>query len=72
MGRTMPKSRKCRPTRYAVVSSKTNNITYGFRCAFCNVPSMRFASVELREERLREHKKVAKKNRRAIAKSSKG
>lgn len=54
-------NRKCRPSTYAVITG-TGAITYGFRCAACGVPSKRYSTPELREERLQEHKKVAKKS----------
>lgn len=61
--------RKCNPSKYNVITSN-GAITYGFRCAFCNVPSKRFSTRELREERLKEHKKDAKKTALRLAKKS--
>lgn len=68
MGR-VPDMRKCSPSRYATVTPN-GAVTYGFRCAFCNVPSLRFSTRALREERLKEHKKSAKKTALRLAKSS--
>lgn len=61
--------RRCLPVRYATITSN-NVVTYGFRCAACNVPSKRYSTRELREQRLTEHKKEAKKKRSRLAKSS--
>lgn len=52
--------KKCKPSRYAVVSG-SGAVTYGYRCARCGVPTKRYATRELRDERLREHREASKK-----------
>lgn len=53
----------CRPSRYAVITGKNNQtITYGFRCAEHGISTRRYPTQELRELRLKEHKKEAKKS----------
>jgi hypothetical protein len=56
----MPKKRKCRPVKYAVINGE--NITYGWRCAFHHIHTKRYSTEELRDKRYEEHKKEAKKN----------
>lgn len=55
------KKRKCKPSKYAVITDK-GAITYGFRCAPCGVHTRRYLTQELRDQRLTEHKKEAKKS----------
>lgn len=51
---------KCRPRRYAVITPK--GITYGFSCSIHKIYTKRYATKELREIRLGEHRKSAKKS----------
>jgi hypothetical protein len=53
-------SKECKPSRYAVISGR--NITYGFRCPKHHILTRRYSTKELREQRLREHQKEAKKS----------
>lgn len=53
--------RRCRPSMYATITA-SGAITYGFRCASCKVPSRRYSTRELRDQRMLEHKKRAKKS----------
>lgn len=48
--------KKCKPTKYAVVTS-SGTVTYGFRCAKHKIYTRRYATQDLRDIRLREHKK---------------
>lgn len=51
----------CKPTTYAVIGNN-QAITYGFRCAKHKIYTKRYSTQALRDQRLREHKKEAKKN----------
>lgn len=48
------KKPKCAPTTYNVVNS-LGAVTYGWRCAFHGIPSKRYATEALRDQRLAEH-----------------
>lgn len=52
---------KCKPSVYAVIGNG-GVITHGFRCAFHKIHTRRYATRELRDQRLKEHKKEAKKS----------
>lgn len=54
-------SKKCNPSTYAVVTPG-GTVTYGFRCAAHQIFTKRYATRELRDQRLREHQKSAKKS----------
>lgn len=56
--------KKCKPSRYAVIAADRVTITYGFRCAFHRIHSRRYSTSELREERMGEHIKLAKKKQK--------
>ena len=53
-------AKKCKPSTYAVITGK-DRITYGFRCAKHKIYSKRYSTQELRDQRLREHRRSAKK-----------
>lgn len=42
-----------RPTTYNVITN--GSVTFGWRCSLCGIPSKRYATEELRDQRLREH-----------------
>jgi hypothetical protein len=44
------------------VITNSGAITYGFRCAYHKIYTRRYSTQELRDIRLKEHKKEAKKN----------
>lgn len=52
----------CKPTRYAVIAANRVDITYGFRCKTHQIASKRYSTAELRDQRMKEHKKSAKKS----------
>lgn len=54
-------AKKCKPSRYARIGFDGESITYGFRCAKHHV-TKRYSTPELREERLQEHRRSAKKS----------
>jgi len=52
--------KKCKPSKYAVITGK-DTITYGFRCAVHKIYTKRYSTQELRDQRLAEHRRSAKK-----------
>lgn len=51
----------CNPSKFAVISANRVDVTYGFRCAKHGV-TKRYSTAELRDERIEEHQKGAKKS----------
>jgi hypothetical protein len=51
---------ECKPSTYNVITGK-DTITYGFRCAVHKIHTRRYATEELRDRRLAEHQRDAKK-----------
>lgn len=54
-------TKKCHPSMYNVITA-SGAITYGFRCAVHNIPSRRYSTEAMRNERLKEHQRDAKKD----------
>jgi hypothetical protein len=52
---------KCRISKYNVVTAR-GDITYGFRCGAHGIFTRRYSTEELMLQRLKEHKKAAKKS----------
>lgn len=58
-------AKKCRPSTYAVING--DKITYGFRCSKHKIYTRRYSTEALRDQRLREHQKDAKKSATRLA-----
>lgn len=52
---------KCKPSKYAVIAANRIDTSHGFRCAKHGV-TKRYSTAEIRDERMAEHQKSAKKS----------
>lgn len=53
-------AKKCKPSKYAVIGNG-GKVSYGFRCAVHKIYTKRYSTQELRDQRLAEHRRSAKK-----------
>ena len=56
----MSKTKKCKPSKYNVITGG-GKVTYGFRCGKHKIYSKRYSTQELRDQRVKEHQRSAKK-----------